>query len=120
MKSCPILLLAVLVFPIGMLAKRLPPKPVSPVVYNGVEYSAQGDGRAASVVATDVATRKQLWTVEVFRTRINPLLEEDVQWVFISDLRMVGGALLVKDEKSRCYRLDLATKRIRKDRCLAF
>ena len=98
-------------------AKRISPKPVSPVVSQGVEYSADGDGRAQYVVATDIATSKELWRVKIFRTRIKPWVEEDNQWVFITDLKLVGNTLTVTDEKSRCYRVDLAKKRVKKEHC---
>jgi hypothetical protein len=103
--------------PLGLSGKRVPPKPVSPVVYNGVEYSARGDGKIGYVAATDITTGKQLWTVEVFRIHTHFWKEEDNQWIFISDLQLVQGALLVKDERSHCYRLDLASRRVRREPC---
>ena len=43
------------------MAKRVNPKPVAPVTANGVEYSADGDGRNQYVSATDISTAKELW-----------------------------------------------------------
>ena len=99
-------------------AKRVPPKDVQPVVVNGVRYSAKGDGKDSYVVATDVPSGKELWRVKVFHTRIEFWKgEEDNQWVFISDLKSAGNSLLVRDEKNRCYSIDLNTKHVRKAQC---
>jgi hypothetical protein len=37
--------------------------------------------------------------------------------VFITDLNLDSNALLIRDEKSRCYRLDLDKKRVTRDTC---
>jgi hypothetical protein len=95
-------------------AKRAPPVPVTPVVDKGITYSAPNDsGKAAYVVASD-ATGKELFRIKVFDTPIDPSLEEDVQWVFITRLKLSGGALLVEDEKNRCYAIDLATRSVKR------
>ena len=88
-------------------AKRLPPKPVAPVVANGIRYAVGGDGRDQYVVATDNSSGKELWKAKVFHTEIKPWMEEDVQEVFITDLKLMGNALFVRDEKARCYSVDL-------------
>ncbi len=51
----------------GSLFCRILPKPVIPVVENGVQYSSTGDGKTAYVVATEVSTGKQLWKAAIFR-----------------------------------------------------
>ena len=98
-------------------AKRVPPKPVAPVISAGIRYTAEGDGRDQYVVAADASSDKVLWKVKVFHTRIKPFLEEDVQWVFITDLKLRGNSLIVRDKKSRCYSIDLTTKHRKKLPC---
>ncbi len=99
-------------------AKRVAPQPVEPVVAEGVRYSAPlDDGRIGTVIATEVSTGKKLWSVEVFRISINPLREEDNQWVFVTDLRMDGDSLLVKNESGQCFRVKLETRKVRKAVC---
>ena len=98
-------------------AKIAPPKPVPPVESNGVRYTADRDGRDQYVVATDTATGKQLWRVKVFHTHVKPWIEEDVQWVFITDLKLVKNSLFVRDGKERCYAVDIRTQAIRKADC---
>jgi hypothetical protein len=90
---------------------------VNPVVKGNVKYSAQGDGRTGFVIASEVTTGKELWRAEIFHIHLKPLLEEDVQWVFINDLKLLDDTLLVRDERSHCYRVDLATRQVRKADC---
>lgn len=100
-----------------VVAKRLPPEPVTPVVHEGIKYSANGDGRDQYLVATDMKSGNKLWRVRVFHNQIKPGLEEDVQWVFITDLKLVGSSVFVKDERERCYSVDLKTRRVMKQTC---
>ena len=94
-------------------AKRAAPKPVAPVVANGVAYSAPHAAMGV-VVATDVATRKELWRETVYTIRIDPELERDVQDVFITALSVEGGVLIIENERGERYALDLATRRVTK------
>jgi hypothetical protein len=104
----------VFVLPIPSLAKRAKPKPVTPVVYAGIRYSAEGNGVDEYVVASDASSGKPLWTVRVAHNDHDPNTEQDVQDVYVSDLKAIKGVLLVRDEKSRCYSIDIATKRVNK------
>src|SRR5260370_35585296 len=118
MKACCVLLLVTLIIPSLAHGKRLPPPHVSPVVFNGVEYSAQGDGEKAWITATDTTTKKELWTAKVFRIHTHWWKGEiDNQWIYVSNLRLEQNAFFIKDERSRCYRLDLNTRRGKRDRC---
>ena len=88
-------------------AKRMPPKPVTPIFSAGIEYFSDGDGRDEYVAAKDVKTGKLLWRVHVIHNRIDTRMEEDVQWVFVTDLKLVTDHLEVYDEKARCFQIDL-------------
>lgn len=109
--TCIFLLLFLVVAP--ALAKRSAPKPVAPVVVGSVQYSVPL-WEMGFVVATDTATRKELWRVRVYEVPIDPNLEEDVQHVFITSLSLDGGALIVTNEKGDTYALDLATRKVTK------
>jgi hypothetical protein len=99
-------------------AKRIAPKPVPPIVTHGIRYSAEGDGKDSYVVATDEATGRHLWRVKVFHNRVHWWRgEEDNQWVFISDMKLAGNALLVRDEKNRCYSVYVKARRVKKHPC---
>jgi hypothetical protein len=108
---------ALLAIPPNLSAKRAAPQPVDPVVTGNIRYSAQGDGRTGYVVANEVATGKELWKVEIFHIHVKPWREEDNQWIFINNLKLLEGALLVRDERSRCYRVGLATRHVTNATC---
>jgi hypothetical protein len=97
--------------------KRVPPKPVSPVISNGIRYSAEGDGRDQYVVAADASSGNVLWRVKVFHNHIKFWVEEDVQWVFITDLKLIDNSLFFRDERPRCYSIDLKRKNVKKLQC---
>src|SRR3954451_15563710 len=78
---------------VSALAKLMPPKPVTPVISGGIRYSAEGDGRDQYVVAADASTGNVLWRVKVFHTHIKFWVEEDVQWVFITNLKIADNSL---------------------------
>src|SRR4026207_1168393 len=81
------MLLLALLAPRLVSAKRIAPVKVDPVVYEGIRYVAPNDdGRRAYIEAWNVATNKKLWELTLFTNRIDPKLEEDVQWVFINAL----------------------------------
>jgi hypothetical protein len=98
-------------------AKRIPPKPVAPVMDSGIVYSASGDGADQYLVAKDASSGRELWKVKVFHSHIGFWREPDVQLVFITDLKLMGKSLFVRDERSRCYSIDLTERRVRKHEC---
>jgi len=95
-------------------AKRAAPPKVEPVIHGGIRYVAPNDdGRRAYIEAWDVQTNKKLWDLTVFTNRIDPKLEEDVQWIFINKLSVRDDTLLVTSEHGRRYQVDLQTKAIK-------
>ena len=94
-------------------AKRSAPAKVDPVIYDGIRYVAPNDdGRRGYIEAWDVATEKKLWELTLFTNRIDPKLEEDVQWVFINALNIREGRLIAASEHGENYQVDLKTKEI--------
>ena len=109
-----ILVATALLMPSLALAKRTAPAKVEPVIHQGIRYIAPNDdGRRAYIEAWDVRTNKRLWDLTIFTNRIDPTLEEDVQWVFIKALNIRDGALVVTSERDKIYRVDLKTKTVR-------
>jgi hypothetical protein len=105
--------LAMLLLPCLAHAKRAFPAKVEPLTYQGIRYIAPNDdGRRGYIQAWDVQTNKKLWELTVFTNRIDPRLEEDVQWVFINKLNVHDGTLLVASERGNTYQIDLKTKAI--------
>jgi len=115
-RICFVLVLALL-FSANVQGKRPRPKPVTPVKGAEVTYSADGTGREAFVVATDTSSGKELWRVRIFKVHIKFWIEEDNQWIYITNLKLSGNTLLVRDERDRCYQLELNTKKVKKDVC---
>jgi hypothetical protein len=112
-RSVLIFVAVALLLPSLVLAKRVAPATVEPVIHQGVRYLAPNDdGRRAYIEARDVQTNKKLWDLTVFTNRIDPTLEEDVQWVFIKALNIRDGALMVTSERDKIYRVDLKTKTV--------
>src|SRR5882672_6131935 len=104
---------ASLFWPDSVFAKRSAPSPVPPVVWQGVEYRAPLDvANMGHVQAFELSSGRKLWDTKVYDVRIIPLLEEDVQWVFISALQVQDGKLLVRNEAGKSFRLNLSTGRV--------
>jgi hypothetical protein len=102
-----------LLLPSLALGKRVAPAKLEPVIYQGVRYIAPNDdGRRAYIEARDIQTNKKLWDLTIFTNRIDPTLEEDVQWIFINALNIRDGALIVTSERDKIYRVDLKTKAV--------
>jgi hypothetical protein len=94
-------------------AKRIALAKVEPVIHDGIRYVAPNDnGHRAYIEAWNVQTNKKLWDLTVFTNRIEPGREEDVQWVFINELSVRDGTLLVTSERGKTYQIDLKTKMI--------
>jgi hypothetical protein len=104
---------AALLLPCLTFAKRAGPARVEPVIYEGVRYVAPNDnGRREYIEAWDVQSNKKLWQLTVFTNRIDPKLEEDVQWVFVDKLSVRDNTLVVTSERGETYEVDLKTKAI--------
>jgi hypothetical protein len=89
------------------LAKRAAPKPVTPVVKDGIEYSAPLN-RMGFVVATWTKTKREIWSRQVYVIKYEYQLglEEDVQWCFITGLRFQDGELRVTNEAGGEFEVD--------------
>jgi hypothetical protein len=114
-KITALVLICLCMHPYAVLAKRAPAPVVKPVVHEGIRYTAPNDkGTLGYVVAWDAATGKELWKKTVFRKWICPLVEHDVQWVFIKQMRLDGECLVVVTERGKIYSLDLKTRKVQR------
>jgi hypothetical protein len=112
MRLAVILLLTLLAPPLAS-AKRIAPVNVAPVIYEAIRYVAPNDdGRRGYIEAWNVGTNTKLWELTLFTNRIDPKLEEDVQWVFINALNIQDGRLMVTSERGMTYQVDVKTKAI--------
>lgn len=96
-------------------AKRGPAPTVAPVVIGPVRYSAPPKPQLMGfVIATDIRSGKELWRQRIYRVFIDPFLEKDVQWVFITSLVQQGQILRISNERGERFSLDLRTRKISK------
>lgn len=102
------------------MAKRAAPENVPPIATDKAVYSVphfpEGDRmqNGGVVEARDPKTKKLLWQVQVYKTKYDDGLEKDVQDVFIKTLTLdkVHNLLIMSDEESRVFVLNLITKRV--------
>jgi len=96
------------------LAKRLAPPEAPAVHFRGVVYTASAEPDKMGIVeALNEVTGKILWEKQIYRVSMNPLLESDVQWVFIREMKIAGDNLLITNERGKCFVLDLKTREVR-------
>ena len=104
----------------NVMAKRGAPEEVPPIATDKAVFSVphfpEGDRiqNGGVVEARDPKTNKLLWQVQIYKTEHDVALEKDVQDVFIKSLTLdkVHNLLIMSDEKSRVFVLNLATKRV--------
>lgn len=87
-------------------AKRMAPKEVNPVFVDGIKYYADHN-KMGYLFANDSTTDSLLWEKKLYNVKIDKSLEEDVQWVFITDLHVEKNELIVKNEASNEFRIPL-------------
>jgi hypothetical protein len=126
--SLGIILSSILLLPQLAVAKRGAPKDVPAVVSGGIKYiapdvmpkyrSIYGESKClrsgGCVEARDRQTGKLLWQVEVYQTKYDPNLEQDVQVVYINYLKIDRGKLIIKNEQGDRYMVDLKTRALKK------
>jgi hypothetical protein len=93
-------------------AKRTAPAPVAPVdagdVRLVVEHFPNACGQTGGCVEiVDRKTSKRLRAVKVYSTVRDPKLEGDVQDVFITEVRVSGKRVTVRDERGRTHTFEL-------------
>ena len=95
-------------------AKRMAPREVSPVIWNGVRYTAPrygcGFAHPGCIEASDAETGRTLWQVEVYQIQYRSDLGKDVQDVFIVSLKVEANVLVVTNEHGETYEVNLETK----------
>ena len=105
---------------VGAFAKRLPPKPVAPLVADGVRYEVPHFGafhgkeqNGGFVQAWDARKNQLLWDRMIYRIRYDRNLERDVQDVFITEIHLHGKILFVTNESSERFEMDLVSGKVR-------
>ncbi len=67
------------------------------------------------IAARDAKTREERWILKVYDIEYDPVMEEDVQDVFIETMSRnpKGEVLDITDEKGRRYQVDVAALTVR-------
>ena len=104
----------------SLMAKRVAPKGVPAIATDKATYSVPHVRlpqffmrNPGFVEAHHPETKKLLWRIQISNIKYDPALEQDVQDVFIKTMSLdkKSNSLLVSDERSRTYVLDLTTKK---------
>jgi hypothetical protein len=95
-------------------AKRAPPKLVKPVTVAGVTFSAPG-WPIGILIATDVSSSRELWRQRIYTIHYDRTLEQDVQDVFITSLKLRGNVLLITNERGERFALNLSTRKVTRE-----
>jgi hypothetical protein len=96
-------------------AKRGPEPVVPPLKVGDVEIRVPNDIENMGVVEVwDSNSEKKLKDIRVYEVIILPVMETDLQWVFIKSIAMDGESLVVVDEKNKVHRVSMK-KWLKKD-----
>ena len=107
MKRIAVLLLALSLLPVSLaFAKRGAPAVVKPVRAGDVEFRAPHN-QMGCVEAWDVQRDQLVWRRQIYAVRYSLELERDVQDVFVKSLVLKDDNLLVTNERTSEYQLDL-------------
>jgi hypothetical protein len=87
-------------------AKRIPPPEVKPVIHNGIKYTAPRQ-HMGCVEARSAEKNGMCWMRQIYVVKYDLDLERDVQDVFIKDMALKNGALVITNERGHEYHLNL-------------
>lgn len=111
-----IIMLFILLMPLAVSAKRLPPKDVVPVVFEGIEYSVthwtkekglrQNGGY---ILATEQSSGDEIWVKRIYETQYQQNLEKDIQDVFIIAISIdkKNRSLRVINEEGKLFKVNI-------------
>jgi hypothetical protein len=118
MKRTLIAILLLMVWPCCLWAKRLPPPIILPVddgVYRFVSFNDFIDPdkptyQGGHVVCYLKATGAKVWEKHLYSARVHPIMEEDVQHVYIKKMYLdEPDRLVLQNEKNKWFVLERST-----------
>jgi hypothetical protein len=120
MKKIRFVIMLACVFACVVYGKRKMPVLAEPVVYQGIQYSApqeenellKNGNNLGIIKATDITNQKEIWIKRIYLIKINKEIEQDVQMVYINNMKIdsVNKLIIIRNEKGNIYKLDLKTK----------
>lgn len=120
MKKQIILLLSLALFTMQtpLSAKRAYIEYPDKIIIENIEYKATYEMgsllQKAYIEAKSIETGKILWKTKIYQIILNPVMEQDVQWVMITEIKEKGGELIISNEKKEKYSLDLKILKVKK------
>lgn len=107
-------ILMVVSFTSSIHAFRNAPEPVTPVIKDGIEYSAPQAlmGLMGVIIAKDINTNDEVWRKKIYEEKYKSGREADVQWSYITHLAIEGEYLLIVNESWQRYKLNLKTHEV--------
>jgi outer membrane protein assembly factor BamB len=95
-------------YTVQVFASRNAPAEIAPILYNNIKIIAENSSpdNMGIVQAYDTNTNELIWSTKVYEVDMKPNIEEDTQWVFISEMKIDGDKLIVVNEKREVYTLD--------------
>lgn len=87
---------------------------VAPVEFDGFRFEGEEvsegvNGGTDRVRAYNIETGELVWEKKIYDTPIDPSLETDVQWKFITKLEITDGMLVITNEAGETYTIDPKT-----------
>ena len=89
--------------------KRLPPKKVNPIIIGNIEYSASMN----KIIATDTLEKVIKWEKSIYEIAYDENLESDVQDIHIDSISLLDNSLLIRNEESKYFLLNLNNREIK-------
>lgn len=103
-----------------LFAKRMHIEYPDKIRVGDIEYKAVYEMgkllQKAYIEARNIKSNEIIWKKKIYQIIINPLMEHDIQWVMITNLKKYGMKLLIYDEKERSFILDLDSLNVKKIR----
>ncbi len=106
----------------GLPTPSRPPAPeVPPVEHQGIRYSQVMSGRARGLdqatgylLATNMESGEDLWTLKVYEVPTDPDLEQDVQEIYFQSMKLEPetNSLLIEREFGGKFRVDLENRKV--------
>lgn len=89
-------------------SKAYAPSAIPPVLYKDIRILTENSSQynMGIVQAFNTKTNKLIWSKKIYEVNIDSNIEEDVQLVFIKDMKIENDKLVVINEKNVSYTLD--------------
>jgi hypothetical protein len=110
--------LALFILHAPLFAKRAYIKYPDKITIDNIEYKASYEMgnlvQKAYIEARNIETEEIIWKKKIYQIMLNPVLEQDVQWIMITDVKEKNGQLIISNEKKDIFSLDLKTLEVKK------